>query len=265
MKRVIFLAMHGAGGAGGEGDYSPDYPWSADNELQDFMNIHMILDPRLFNSLFRGLYWKGVLEAGLHTKKSGRFEDVQVICTKGDIGSKSGKWFAINALQTIMNCGDDVILIPVGKSMGGFHILEVIDFLDDRYWRKSWRKRTGTITIPSALLIDPDNFFLPDPNPACVIPGSIGEVTVIRQNNPNLKTNFLPAGIRGRVMARKNGSFDGITDFCFPTPPLTFPETDPNFTGLEVTHWTIDEYMVLHGHPKTGTIGEILERFVEKL
>jgi len=257
--------MHGLGGSGGEGSYSPDYPWSADDDLQDFITKNAKIDPRLFNTLFRGLFWKGALEAGLAAKKMNKFEDVRVVCTKGDALSGHGKWFAINTIQSIVMSGDDVTLIPVGKSIGGFDVLEVVEYLTGRYSSRSWRKKCGTLTVPSAVLIDPDNLFLSEPVPARVVPMAIGDVTVVRQNNPNFKSNFLPKGLCGRVMARKNGTLSGISDFCYPIPPVKFPETDPHLPNREVTHWTIDEHMVLHGHPKVGTLGTIVGRYLDRL
>ena len=272
MKRIVFCAMHGLNGASGS-SYSPAYPWSADDELQDFINNHAILDARFFkkscesmnNSLFQGLFWKGVLEAGLAALKSGKCDDVRVICTKGDAVTQRGTWFSIEAIQSLVNAGDDVLLIPVGKSLGGFDVLDVVSYVTNRHGTKTWRKKTGTISVPFGLLIDPDNLFLPDPTPARVVPTSIEALTVVRQENPNRKNNLMPKGLCGRKILRKNGSHHGIVDFCFPLPPLAFPDNDPQFAGREVTHWTIDEHMVLIGHPEAGTIGSVIDGYMNQL
>lgn len=266
MKRLILLAMHGSGGAGNDAtstnfmNFSPFYPWSADDALQEFINENVIVDKRTENKLFRGLYWKGAIDAGKAILDAGTFDDVKVICTKGDIFTKKGKWFAINTIRDIINSGDDITLVPVGKSMGGFDSLEVCDHFGYKINSRKWRRKIGTVHMPFALLIDPDNTPIPDFHTAKKVPSVVEEVLVIRQENDNLKNNKFPQSLRGQRMARKNGSLRGIEDVVYPMPPITFPDNDPHFAGREVTHWTIDEHVVTYGHPTAGTVQDILKK-----
>ncbi len=123
------------------------------------------------------------------------------------------------------------------------------------------RRHLGEVVTPFALMVDPDYFLLPSPFPARKIPAGLKKVVVVRQNNTHIVGSFMPRGLCGRKLARKNGSTRGVSDFCYPKPPLLFPDSDLNFSGREVNHWTIDEHMVLHGHPDTGTIQDIIRNW----
>lgn len=261
MKQLVLLGMHGAGGAGSDTKFSPYYPWSAEGELQDFITDHCVVDPRIMSDFFRGIYWKGVVEAGLEAFKSGKYANVTVLITKSDIVGGAGKWFVIEEIKKIARNCKELDFIPVGKSLGGFQSIEIINYLTRKLTKK--KGSFASISVPFSLLVDPDDSLTWGTLPARKVPDQIKEMVVVRQENRDPDVRFFSRSLCGRVMLRKSGSDKGIADYCYPMPPLKFPVTDQYLPEREVSHWTIDEHMVLFGHPQIGTVQDILRNWFE--
>jgi hypothetical protein len=247
-SQLIIIVMHGAGGAGGDHSYSPSYPWKPTDSLKKFMEQSLILDPRLNNSFTKGIFWKGALEAAQQLSLEKRYDSVSVICSRGYIFSRHGEQFTHRKVKKLINANPDTTIVPIGKSLGGFQAVKTVDNILKKYEK---------VKTPFALFIDPDNFFTPDKIPARILPNRIKKAVVIRQENSNYHNNFFPHGLRGREIVRKDRSQIGITDYLYPQN-TTFPSDDPHFHNREVTHWTIDEHIVLYGHPKAGTVQQQL-------
>lgn len=263
MKQLVILGMHGAGGAGSDTRYSPYYPWSADDELQEFINNHCIIDQRLLSDFFRGVYWKGIVEAGFLALKSGVYSDVTVLITKSDIVGSAGKWFAIGEIKKIARRCNEIDFIPIGKSLGGFQSIEVINYLSRKLRKK--KGKFASIEVPFSIMVDPDDSLTWGMLPARKVPEEIKEMVVVRQENRDPDVRFFSRALCGRKMLRKgrSGSDEGIKDYCYPMPPLKFPVSDTWLPDREVSHWTIDEHMVLIGHPDVGTVQDILRNWFE--
>lgn len=270
MPHLILIAMHGRGRAE-VSSYSPPYHWDPQSEgLLDFVT-HNVSHNLVFKGqshpneeLYRGLFWKGVIEAGKREQESGRYDSVHVICSHGIIRSRNRRYVADTVRAYAKQYpGEKVHVIPVGKSLGAFNAMEIVDELTKRK-----RKNRGLrLLFPYSIMVDPDNFFTPGcSSPKRVVSSEILSMDVLLQKNLRDQYNApFPGGLFGRLLSRKNrkNPFRDIRHFRFGVDD-TFPESESNcqFRGRYINHWTIDEYVMLYGWQGI-TVQQMLAHFFE--
>lgn len=264
-KHLILIAMHGMGGAKGS-KHSPAYPWKA-GDLSTFIqekvksNIDM-------DQFYDGLFWKGVIEAGKYALDSGNYEDVLVICSKGSL-SKKNKRYVEDTVRSYADRNRESIqaleIIPVGKSMGGIQSIEIIKELT----KQKRREPNLTFSVPYYIAVDPDNALTHGPDaPLRIVPDCIEHVHVLLQHNlDDLYDAPFPRGLFGRKLARRRRSsfrkYHNIEQVLFPKE-TRFPADEPceAFQNRELTHWTIDEYVMLYGWQGV-TVQNLLQHYIE--
>lgn len=256
-KCLVIIASQGAGGAGKEGaKHSPQFPWAYPPAAVP----HVTIFNKNVPDVEKGIYWRTVFDfyTAIKDHEKCDYAETFIILERGCLGKRDARYIR-DRVQEIaeMERVSEIDIYAVGKSMGGYHLMQAFEKIEKYIQKGKIRK---PVSVPYAVVIEADNTPFPDWSPDRIIPKIVKRVDVFLQDHVDAN-QFIKGTPLARTRKSKMGKWEGIRHFCFHEekrfpPKENFPPMDQvdgldraleSFSEIELDHWTIDEYMTLFG------------------